>query len=280
MSNQKSGQNRGRKNRGGKGKKKANSTAILPFQRRVAKTQYNYRGMPPELDRELLFSHHGVLLAGSSTDEAIFVPNSYNPMVGVSLPPAEFVIYSALYDMYRVVEFQVDIEVVNLDPKPVVAVMLFINETPVGEDVNNELGAPYSWSALLGPASGAGAKHKFSQRMRVSTLVGSNAPETDDTYRAIVNAAPGDTVWAHLNLAATPSGTSTLGVAYHVKITQWIRFYTADLTSQTFFSFVDHKDLPSEMTDQQVLDYIVAKRQARKNQKKDQLDSRLAKLKT
>jgi len=237
-------------------KAKKKDKRLIPFQHKQTFSTWMLKGMPPELDTHLIYSNYGVFGIGSASAELLFIPNSYQPQATVSIPANEFLNYAGIYDMYRVVRFRIDFEVVNNDATPCVMSWLCVNEDPTGELANNMIGAPFSGSKLISAANGGQNHAHFVKELSCSTIVGSDAPETDDTYRAVINVAPSDTIWAMLKMT-TVSGTSTSGVAYHVKVHQWIRFYNADLTSQTF----EDDEL---LNPQQKLDLLAARRRKKK----------------
>ncbi len=225
---------------------------LIPRSVRPRDRTWTKRGMPPELDVQLLYTEFVTSGSGVSNSYKRYNPNSYIPAFSGTQAAAEFVNYAAIYDFYRVVKFRVEFDLVNQDTTTATIVFLCHNEDFNSENLGNLSGNPYAVTRVLGSSSGGASRARWSKTMNVATLVGSNAPETADSYRAIINANPADVVWAGFGLFGT--GTMTNGVAGTVRITQWIRFYNADLTSQT--------TAPS-LSSKQQLDILQATREAR-----------------
>lgn len=226
---------------------------LIPRTVRPAISTWGKRGMPPELDIQCLYT--SFVTAGSGVSSAFkrFNPNNNIPEFGGTQAAAEFVNYAAIYDFYRVVKFRVEFDLVNQDTTTATIAFICHNEDFNGETLANLSGNPFAVTRVLGSSAGGASRARWSKTLNVATLVGSNAPETADSYRAIINTSPADIVWAGFGLFGT--GTMTNGIAGTVRVTQWIRFYNSDLTSQT--------TAPS-LSSKQQLDLIQATREARR----------------
>lgn len=228
-------------------------TTTIPRTMPSNRQTWSRRGMPPELDVQLLYTTFITSGAGSSSAYKRFNPNCYIPEFGGTQAAAEYVTYASIYDFYRVIRFRVEIDLVNQDTTTATLAFLCHNEDFNGVTLGDIAGNPFAQTKVVGSVNGGASRSKWFKEMNVTTLVGSNAPETADSYRAVINANPADVVWAGFGLFG--AGTMTSGVAGTVRITQWIRFYNADLTVQT--------TAPS-LTSKQVLDLIQAQRDGRK----------------
>ncbi len=250
--------NKQRAQRNRKNKRPATSRRnanLMPLTRPVRERTWTRRGMPHEMDVQLQYTSLSSVGTGVQTAFDRYNPNSYIPQYSGTQAAAEFTNYATLYDFYRVIKFRVEIDLVNLDTTPVTVVFLCHNEDFSGSSLGDLSGNPYAVTKMLGSANGSAAKVTWRKTMNVATLVGSTAPETADSYRAIINANPADVVWAGYGLFAGANMTN--GTNATVRITQWIRFYNADLTSQT--------TAPSHLTSKQQLDLIQARRQSSRN---------------
>ncbi len=241
-----------RRNNNTKRKVARTGKQLIPRSVRPQMKTWTKRGMPPELDVQLLYTSFVTAGSGVSSAYKRFNPNSYIPEYSGTQAAAEFVNYAAIYDFYRVVKFRAEFNLVNQDTTTATVVFLCHNEDFNNQTLANLAGNPFAVTRVLGSSSGGASRAQWSKTLNVSTLVGSNAPETADAYRAVINANPDDVVWAGFGLFGT--GTMTNGIAGTVRITQWIRFYNADLTSQT--------TAPS-LSSKQQLDLIQATRESR-----------------
>ncbi len=232
------------------------SKELIPRTIRPKFETWDKPSMPPELDVRLPYT--SFVIAGSGVSSAFkrFNPNSYIPEFGGTAAAAEFVQYAGIYDFYRVVRFKVEFDLVNQDTTTAVLVFLVHNEDFNGESLGNLSGNPFAVTHVIGSSTGGASRARYSRTYNVSTLVGSDAPETADSYRALINANPADVIWAGFGLYG--AGTMTNGISGTARITQWIRFYNADLTSQT--------TAPS-VTSKQQLDAIQDARDKRKLRK-------------
>ncbi len=233
-------------------------------QRTTGKRTYALRSMPPEMDVQLLYTDVRTFGSGTASQTLRTVPNSY-VIFGSGDTSAEFVRYASLYDFYRVVRFRVDLELSNNEAFPVACSLFAANEDPGSTySFPNSAGMPFSKTCLLAAKGGGADTKRLSLNLRVATLAGSNAPEVADSYRAVINTAPVDVVWANLTVASATGASMTTGVSLSWKTTQFIRFYNADLVSQdTPPTIVDVYDAPFP-SNKARCDEIVRKREIRK----------------
>lgn len=150
-----------------------------------------------------------------------------DPIFGSTDTPG-FALLSDWYAFYRVVSYTSIIEVCNTQNFPVSIYFINTNQDYRSSASSFELFAanPYGRIALL-PAQGtAGSYKKFRFRHTISQIVGSSAPETDDNYRALVNASPADLTWLAVGIN-THSATNLLstGCSFQMKHTMNVRFY-------------------------------------------------------
>ncbi len=220
---------------------------------RPPKSTWGNRSGPPEIDVQLMYTSVVTAGAGASSAYKRFNPNSYIPEFSGTQASAEFVHYAAMYDFYRVIRFKVEFDIVNQDTTTSIIVFLCHNEDFNSEPLGNLSGNAYAVTKTLGSVNGASSRARYTRTFNMPYMVGSEAPNSADSYRALINSNPADVVWAGFGLFGT--GTMTNGVAGTARITQYIRFYNQDLASQT--------TAPS-LSSKQELDAIQARRDAKK----------------
>ncbi len=228
---------------------------------------YSQRALPAEMDVQLKYtSFNAAVGAGTTVGEILFNPNSYIPQNSGTEAAAGFVQWASLYDMYRVTKFHVRFTAVNQDTTTVVVVSNVHNETQTGQNLGSLSGNPRSFTDTLGSTASGSNRCIHNHTATMKDLVGSPAPDTDDTYRAIINANPADVVWAICRVYGT--GTMTNGVSITAEVTQFIRFYTADLVAQSTAPAINAVGLgqPSgSFSTQKTLDLIHANRVKRRS---------------
>jgi len=228
----------------GKGRKKPQATksktkSRLPPQTKHSTAYVKQRVVPSETDVVLRedfplslltsFGNQGVaehfylnsMLHGS--------PSVLNTAVGLTN-------YTSLYNTYRVVKVTYDINVTNTTAGPIEVVDCCSNIDPGTAYANyftlsmNELGR----KTQLSPVSAGGCTHKISRTVMMSQIAGTSNVETDDTFRAAINADPADFLWLGIGILLPTGTTFAVGVGAAIQLTRtWtVRFYgRAELTS-------------------------------------------------
>jgi len=161
-----------------------------------------------------------------------WTPNSaydIDPILGSSAM-AGYAEWAAFYSYYRVVAYKYSIAVTNAEAFPVAVYMLNTNVDPGVAGTNGQVQAsnPLSQQALLGPLTGGANRKVFNRRLRVSQVVGTMAPETADSFRAVTTAAPADLIWLAVvadTMDSTHVFSAHLGVFIQVTIEPLVRFY-------------------------------------------------------
>lgn len=183
--------------------------------------------IPAETDKILSFQVNKVAFNAANILAMVrFTPNGtfdVDPTLGSTTTPG-FTEWAAFYNYYRVIKVAYDIEVANNETFPLRVYTILTNTDP-GTIGNPQFsGNPLAKTALI---SGKGGMDRCRLRdlKQVSQVVGSQAPETEDNFRAAVTTNPVDVI--HLGIgcfnpgsAFVPNGVAVVGV-----IRMFIRFY-------------------------------------------------------
>ncbi len=242
---------------------------LAPIAHKVQRANYKYHGVSPEHDQNLLMTN--VFTFGNATSTQTFrtAVNSYVPISGENCP-GEYVNWARMYDFYRVSRFRLSMTISNNEAFPVAAVLFTSNEDPGSTfALNDASDMPFARKVLLAAKGSGKDTRKMTISQSVGTLVGSIAPESADSYRAIINTSPADVVWGCLTLETATGAAMVTGVSIMYELEQTFRFYNADLVTQdTPPSLIPLGPAHATLTDQQKLDYIQAYRVAERNQRK------------
>ncbi len=183
-------------------------------------------GIPAQTDKILHFSNMGTIRGAAVNISTPFAINSNTP--GGGNAPAEFNNWATMYDFYRPIACTMHLAFANAETFPVSVGYCFTTENP---------GTATSFDQLMAERINGTSQfllnHTFPRRhVKYTDIVGSNAVETADSYRAVINTSPADTVWLTLG-AFSPTGANLAnGVTYQLDLYISIRFYNADLTLQ------------------------------------------------
>jgi hypothetical protein len=210
--------------------------------------------IPPESDRILPYVNMGVINGAAVNVSRPFAVNSNSPAGSGGNTPAEFVQYAAMYDMYRPIACEMQLILTNNESFAVSVAYAFTDENPGSSASYDELAAERIVGNALLAGNGGQNRVTFKRFVKYSDLAGSDSVETDDTYRAIINAVPADTFWLTIGAFSPSLANLTLGIAFQLRLRMHIRFYNADLTSQ--------QAPPS--VQQRMLDEIVSRREQRR----------------
>lgn len=228
-------------------RKQKTGTHVLPKYQQRHKADYKTRGMPPESDEQLMFTHTSVQGAGAASFLKSFNPNTYIPENGGTLAPAQYVEWAALYDQYRVTRFHVTAEFQNKDSgTDVNAYLAITNETLSGglfTDISNN---PYARTKLLGPSSSGTSGTKLHVGKTVISLTANDGAPYADSFHAVINANPADVTWASVGAATTSGGNMTNGVSITVKVTMFIKFFSMNFVTEQVPPGPDRETLRAE----------------------------------
>jgi len=206
-----------------KGKK---GRVTFPLTRSIPLANFAENIFPPEMDVKLT-SVYGLTIsnAASSSINRFYSNSAYTPLVGASsgLTPG-FSHWANFYGFYRVIAYSYDITFVN---NQAFALDCFVLNT------NNDPGTTASVQVQANPLtqhktlSGAGGmdKVRFTKLLTIAHVAGTIAPETGETYRALINADPADLFWIGVGIKSVGGSTVTLGAACQVYLTQYVRFF-------------------------------------------------------
>lgn len=210
----------------GRSRTKTTKSDLWADQNMSRKPGNRWVGIPAQTDKILHFSNMGKLSGAAVNVSSPFAINSNTP--GGGNAPAEFSNWATMYDFYRPVACTMRLSFANAETFPVSVGYCFTTENPGTSTSYDQLMAE-----RLNGTSQFLLNHTFPRRhIKYANIVGSNAVETADSYRAVINTSPADTVWLTLG-AFSPTGANlTNGVCYQLDLYISTRFYNADLTLQ------------------------------------------------
>ncbi len=234
-----------------KGKPRRSGGDLWPDQNMTRAPGNRWVGIPAQTDKILHFSNMGTINGAAVNVTTPFAINSNAPNGGNA--PAEFANWATMYDFYRPIACTMHLSMANAETFPISVGYAFTTENPGTSAPFDELMAE-----RISGRSQMILNHTFKPfHIKYSNIVGSNAVETADSYRAVINTSPADTVWLTLG-AFSPTGTNlTNGATYQLDLYVYIRFYNPDLSLQG-----------APPSTQSVLDAIVRRREALKELKK------------
>jgi hypothetical protein len=150
--------------------------------------------------------------------------------VGPPSPPIGITAWSNIYALYRGIKTRVTLEICNLDVMPIIIYTQFSNTDPGVGATLVDLGNPLTKKRILSPKGGQD-RATLTQTATMSRILGSNSPEYEDNYRALIgSASPADLLWWSFGAASTSGANITLGVQGLVTIETTFMLY--DLKSQ------------------------------------------------
>lgn len=192
-------------------------------------SSYGQNAVRPETDVCLSFQVSKTAInAAASTCGIRLTPNGafdVDPILGSTNTPG-FSEYAALYNYYRVVKVEYDLEICNLETFPVRAYTFFANTDP-GTVGNFQFpGGPYCKSHLLAGKTGTDLQH-FKDSKLVATVVGTSAVEKEDNFRAAVTANPVDLIWLGIAGNSVAGAFLPNGIAIAGQVRMYTRFYDA-----------------------------------------------------
>lgn len=199
----------------------------MPLMNSPAMTSYARNAVRPETDVVLSFQVNKVITnAAGSTCSARYTPNGaydVDPVLGSTSTPG-FVEWTGLYNYYRVVKVQYELDVANNESIPVRAYTGFTNSDPGTVGSSFLPGNPLYKSKLLAAKGGIDV-HRFRDGKTVSTVVGTTGVETEDNFRGTATTNPTDLIY--LEIAGNTVSGAFLGAGITVSgvVRMFIRFY-------------------------------------------------------
>jgi hypothetical protein len=174
-----------------------------------------------------------------------FTPNNaydVDPTLGSTSTPG-FSEFAALYSYYRVHQYLVDFDAMNADP---LAVSVYICHTNVDPGTSSgyqqySCGA-YGHNKAISPKGGMDKFH-FRQKISIPKLVGAIDVTTDDSFRALTNGGPTDTVYFGLGIGTISGANFTVGVDFNGYIEMWVEFYGRKNLLSSFKTLIDEHNL-------------------------------------
>lgn len=164
-------------------------------------------------------------LAGTTTCRR-YNPNvAYQPEVsGATAAVPGYSEFTAFYGFYRVVKYHYKCTFSNMEAFPVSIYCINSNNDPGTTAAlivsNNAL----SQNWLLSSKGGLDTK-TFSKTLTIAQVLGSDAVETADSYRALITGAPSDIAWLGFGAQSGTGTNITIGVTCMLELTMYVRFY-------------------------------------------------------
>jgi hypothetical protein len=175
----------------------------------------------------LEFTYSTVLNNGAGAAKSVrYRPTAVydvDPVLGSTSTPG-FSEFAAFYQFYRTHSYSYEIDVVSKETFPMLAIVTNSNVDPGTTGIGTYMGNPYTESTLLSGNAGGPCTKRFVGRYRIVDVVGSIAPETDDSFASLVNTVPTNNTFVTLGIDGIGS-TITNGVTYLLKIRMGVRFY-------------------------------------------------------
>jgi hypothetical protein len=163
--------------------------------------------------------------AGASVINRYNTNSAYEPQVGGSTAVTPgYSHWANFYGFYRVIGYSYEITFCNASAFPINCFVLNENNDPGTTAATQITANPLSQHAVVSSMGGMD-KVVFKKRLTISQVAGTTAPETDDTYRALVNASPADVFWLGVGAQSVAGAVLTLGVQVAFYLTQYVRFY-------------------------------------------------------
>lgn len=208
------------------GRSKA-SRELMPLMNQPTMTSYARNAVRAETDVVLAFQVNRVALnAGGTTCSIRYTPNGtydVDPVLGSTSTPG-FTEWMALYNYYRVIKVQYELDIANNESVPVRAYVGFTNSDPGTVGSTFLPGNPLYKSKLLAGKGGIDV-HRFRDVKTVSTVVGTTGVETEDNYRGTVATNPVDLIYLEAAGNTINGGFLAAGLTVSGSVRMFIRFY-------------------------------------------------------
>jgi len=148
-----------------------------------------------------------------------------DPSLGSTSTPG-FSEWANLYSYYRVIEYEIDLSIANLDPQPYALYFIHTNTDPGlgGSTYYDYASMPYCSRGLIG-VSGGQDRYHYRKMIRCANILGSIAVETSDSLRSVVTSVPADLLYFGLGINSLTNTNMVIGIGYVGGIRMKIRFY-------------------------------------------------------
>lgn len=259
----------GNKQHGGK-RQRAPRSARFGASTSRSSTATRTRIAPDELDVKLMFRKTDKLINGLSgvVAKSFHTNSAYDvdPAVG-STETLGFDEYAQLYSYYRVIGYSYECTVINPTDYPILFSALNTNLDASVAGTNYTLYStnPHCKSKLVSTI-GSVNNHTFRGSHKLSSIVGSPAVETADSFRSVVSSSPSDLTW--FTIAGESIGGADISFVYDFKIIMHVRFYgrEVDLTLATVIerlqAIVDSRET---LEQKKRLEFAVEKKKSQKS---------------
>lgn len=189
---------------------------------------------PDELDIRLMFRKTDQLTngLGGVVAKSFHTNSAYDvdPSVG-STETLGFDEYAQMYSYYRVISYSYECTVINPGDRPIMFSVINSNTDATTAGTNYTLYStnPHCQSKLVSTI-GSPNIHTFRKSIKISTMLGSPAPEIADSFRSLTSGNPSDLTW--FTIAGENIGGSDITFYYDFKLIMSVRFYgrEVDLT--------------------------------------------------
>jgi len=227
--------NRNNMRHGGK-KKKSNKRKQV---NREYKVQIPTRtpGIPDTTVVDLKFRTDFVLRGSNPTSIRWITNGAYDadPALG-GLKYQYFDVWSQFYSFNKVLSFEVDLTIVNIDIVPLNVTMCHTNSDPgvTGVGYPGYALQPYGFSTTIASYSGGGAKLHYKKRLTPRHVIGDQLSVTSDRYVGSDSANPADNTYFGLALFDQVTSLAN-GVAGTFICTARIKFFDRKKLDDTVF---------------------------------------------
>jgi len=182
---------------------------------------------PNEYDVQLKFVD-SITLAPGALPYANYV---FNPNCPYDVDPAfgststgGFAELAALFQFVRAVKYSYKMSLINNSNVPCQFTVINVNVTPPSAAYYGIAGNQFAQTKTAGASTFWRYIADFSGQHTVAQIVGSETPETADSFASLTNNVPTDKIW--LGIGQTTIGVGSLAAfTIQIQITMWMRFY-------------------------------------------------------
>jgi hypothetical protein len=199
---------------------------LIPPQRFTPYSSFTESTVPTEMDVKLILLDVGTVSGAATTVAKRYNSNcAFQPIVsGPTAAVPGFSKWAAFYGFYRVIAYDYEITMTNNEAFSINCFILNTNNDPgISGSATASTNALSQHRVIA--AKGGMDKAVFKKRYRIAHVAGTNAVETDDTYRALVTGSPTDLFWLTLGAESGTGANITLGSNYVTYLTMYVRFY-------------------------------------------------------
>jgi len=157
-----------------------------------------------------------------------------DPIFGSTATPG-FGEWARFFNYYRVISYSVVLQVSNNENFPLGLYILNSTDDPGATGVNwySKATGALGRTIQLPPKGTSGAFRVIRTSHTITEVVGSSAPETADTFRALTTGTPDDQTWYGVGIDShNPANTLSNGIFYNLSMRLHVKFYgRKDLTN-------------------------------------------------